>query len=380
MDRNVLVVSSRFPWPVVTGDRIRALAWLEALAPRANVTLVAPEGRTPPDAPAFRHVPAPRSLAAVMSASWRTVSEGLPATALLAAGHAWESALDEAERDSGPFDAAVLLLARLDPWAFGRLRAGRLVFDAIDSLAANLDARAEAARGPARFLWRLEADRTARLERDVARRYDRVLVVADAEKEAFGERTEAVFHGVTLQPATDGDREFDVGFWGRLAYFANRDAAALVLGEIWPRIRAARPGATLLLAGADAPSFMRRAHGRDGVTVISPMEDRGRLLRRVRVALFPLRFGTGQSNKVLEAAEASCALVASPEAVRGLDAIAAEAVVASDPSALAERVLGLLSDPAAAAAQGRRLRAVVEREYSRERACERLAAVALGPD
>jgi glycosyltransferase involved in cell wall biosynthesis len=274
----------------------------------------------------------------------------------------------------------VLLLARLDPWAFGRLRAGRLVFDAIDSLAANLDARAEAARGPARFLWRLEADRTARLERDVARRYDRVLVVADAEKEAFGERTEAVFHGVTLQPATEGERDFDVGFWGRLAYFANRDAAALVLGEIWPRIRAARPGATLLLAGADAPSFMRRAHGRDGVTVISPMEDRGRLLRRVRVALFPLRFGTGQSNKVLEAAEASCALVASPEAVRGLDAIAAEAVVASDPSALAERVLGLLSDPAAAAAQGRRLRAVVEREYSRERACERLAAVALGPD
>ncbi|MGD1147846.1 MAG: glycosyltransferase family 4 protein [Thermoanaerobaculaceae bacterium] len=380
MDRNVLLVSSRFPWPVITGDRIRALAWLEALAPRANVTLVAPEGRIPADAPAFRHVPAPHSLSAIFSAGWRTISEGLPATALLAAGHAWESALDEAERNSGPFDAAVLLLARLDPWAFGRLRAGRLVLDAIDSLAANLRARAAAARGPARFLWRLEADRTARLERGAASRYDRVLVVADAERAAFGERTEAVFHGVALEPAAECDRDFDVGFWGRLTYFANRDAAALVLGEIWPRIRAARPGATLLLAGADAPSFVRRAHGRDGVTVISPMEDRGRLLRRVRVALFPLRFGTGQSNKVLEAAEASCALVASPEAVRGLDAIAGEAAVAREPAALAQSVLGLLSDPAAAAARGRRLRAVVEREYSRERACEKLAAVALGFD
>ena len=380
MDRSVLLVSSRFPWPVVTGDRIRALAWLEALAPRANVTMVAPPGRVPANAPPFRHVPAPRSLAAVASAAWRTISEGLPATALLAAGHAWGSALDEAERLSGPFDGAVVLLARLDPWVFGRLRAGRLVFDAIDSLAANLDARAEAAHGPARFLWRIEARRTARLERDAARRYDRVLVVADAERAAFGDRTEAVFHGVSLQPETEGAREFDVGFWGRLAYFANRDAAALVLGEIWPRIRAARPGATLLLAGADAPSFVRRADGRDGVTVISPMEDRGRVLRRVKVALFPLRFGTGQSNKVLEAAEASCALVASPEAVRGLDAIAAEAEVAREPSAFAESVLGLLSDPPAAAARGRRMRAVVEREYSRARACGQLASVALGPE
>ncbi len=140
----------------------------------------------------------------------------------------------------------------------------------------------------------------------------------------------------------------------------------------------ARPGATLLLAGADAPPFVRRRHGRDGITVISPMADRGALLRTVKVALLPLRFGTGQSNKILEAAEASCALVATPEALRGLAAIEREAEVASTTEGLAERVLALLADPAAAAAQGRRLRDAVEREYSRAAACERLAEIAFG--
>ncbi len=372
------MVSSRFPWPVVTGDRIRALAWLQALAPRAEVTLVAPSGRVPEAAPGFRFVPARRSPAALAAAVARAAVERLPATALLAAGYGWRGALARAEDEGGPFDAAVVLLARLDPWVARHVRAGRRVFDAIDSLAANLEARAAAAHGPARGLWRWEAARTRRLESGVAGRYDETLVVADAERDAFGPRAAAIFHGVELGPRATGEREFDVGFWGRLAYFANRDAAGVVLDEVWPRVRARRPGATLLVAGADAPAAIRARDGRDGVTVVSPMADRGALLRRVKVALFPLRFGTGQSNKVLEAAEASCALVATPEAVRGLDAIAAGAALAGDPEALAVRVLALLGDPAAARASGAALRDTVEREYSRAAACERLAAAALG--
>ncbi len=381
MGKRVLVVSSRFPWPVVTGDRIRALAWLQALAPHAAVTLVAPSGRVPGGAPRFAFVPARRSAAALAAAAVRAAAERLPATALLAAGYGWRAALARAEGPAGPFDAAVVLLARLDPWVARHIRARRTVFDAIDSLAANLEARGAAARGPARRLWRWEAARTRRLETDVAGRYDRTLVVAEAERAAFGERATAIFHGVELDPRAAGERDFDVGFWGRLAYFANRDAAALVLDEVWPRVRARRPEATLLVAGADAPAAIRSRHGRDGVTVASPMEDRGVLLRRVKVALFPLRFGTGQSNKVLEAAEASCALVATPEAVRGLDAIAAGAALAADPDGLARRVIALLDDPEAARASGAALRDTVERHYSRAAACERLAAAVLGePD
>ncbi len=381
MARRVLVVSSRFPWPVVTGDRIRALAWLQALAPRAAVTLVAPPGFVPSGAPPFTFVAARRSAAALAAAAARVVAEGLPATALLAAGYDWRGALARAQGEAGAFDAAVVLLARLDPWVVGHIRADRMVFDAVDSLAANLEARAAASRGPARRLWRWEAARTRRLERDAARRYDRTLVVAESERAAFGERAVAIFHGVELGPPATSDRDFDVGFWGRLAYFANRDAAGLVLDGVWPRVRALRPDATLLIAGADAPAAIRNRHGRDGITVVSPMEDRGALLRRVKVALFPLRFGTGQSNKVLEAAEASCALVATPEAVRGLDAIGAGAALATEPDALAARVIELLDDPVAIRRSGSTLRAAVEREYSRAAACERLAAAALGePD
>ncbi|HUK11854.1 MAG TPA: glycosyltransferase [Thermoanaerobaculaceae bacterium] len=377
MAERVLLVSSRFPWPAITGDRIRLLAWLEALGPLAEVTLVAPPGRVPADAPRLRFVPAPRSAAALAAGAVRVASQGLPATALLAAGHHWRDALGRAAAGAD-FDAAVVLLARLDPWVFPHLRARRRVFDAIDSLAANLEERAGAARGPARAWWRWESRRTAALERDAVRRYDRTVVVAAAERERLGAGVEAVFHGVRIGPVGGGPRPFDLGFWGRLAYFANRDAVETLASEVWPRVRRARPDARLLVAGADAPRSIRRLHGRDGITVVSPIADRDALLRQVKVAVFPLRYGSGQSNKVLEAAEASCALVATPEALRGLDAIAAVAAVASEPAVLADRALELLAGPETAPRSGARLRAVVEREYSRESACRRLAAIALG--
>jgi glycosyltransferase involved in cell wall biosynthesis len=374
----VLVLSSRFPWPSITGDRGRAVAWLEALAPVADVTLVAPRGEVPDHAPRFRFVAAHRAPARLLAAAGRALATRLPATALLAAGYDWAGAVAVAEHGGGAFDAVVVLLARLHPWVYPHVRAQRRVLDAIDSLAANLEARARAAHGVASWLWRAESRRTARLEVAAAARYDCVVVVAEAERAAFGEGVRAIFHGVEIGDAAGGWRDFDVGFWGRLAYFANRDAAAVLLNDVWPRIRNARPEAKLLLAGADAPRWIRRRHGRDGVTVISPMVSRPALLRRVRVAVLPLRFGSGQSNKVLEAGEASCALVATPEALRGLENIARHAVVERDPQALADGVLGLLRDRSAAELQGRRLREIVEREFSREDACRRLAETALG--
>jgi glycosyltransferase involved in cell wall biosynthesis len=203
-------------------------------------------------------------------------------------------------------------------------------------------------------------------------------VISESERAAFGERASAIFHGVRLERRATGLRDFDVGFWGRLAYFANRDAVAVLLGEIWPRVRRAKPNATLLIAGADAPAFVRRWAGRDGITVISPMADRSGLLRRVKIALFPVRYGSGRSTRVPEAAEASCALVATPEAVRGLGEVAAEAFVESEPEKLAEHVLALLADPATCADRGERLRLVAERDLSRAEACRRLAAAVLG--
>ena len=76
--------------------------------------------------------------------------------------------------------------------------------------------------------------------------------------------------------------------------------------------------------------------------------------------LFPLRYGTGQSNKVLEAAEGGCAIVATPKAMRGLDALSKHALIAADAHELARMASDAISDESRRTAGAKALRAIVE--------------------
>lgn len=362
----ILLISSRFPWPPYTGDRLRAEIWLRALASRHQVTFVSPPGERALPIHGVEHVPAVATPAAIIPASLEVMRSRLPAHALIAAGYDWKKALAGAHQRHVRFDAAVVLLSRCAPWVDSMINADRKILDAIDSLAASTEERARAARGAVRSFWRFESRRTAALESRLASRYDEVVVVNPAECRYFGSNCRAIGNGVEVDALVETTRDFDVGFWGRLAYFANERAARLLLSDIWPRIRKANPAARLLIGGADAPTHIRAWHGRDGVTVMSPMENRVSTLRRVRIALFPFAFGTGQSNKVLEAAEAGCAVVSTPQGVRGLDEIARHAALADDPAELAQRTIDYLADEALRLSAGAALRDAVVRHHSRE--------------
>ncbi|HEX6094976.1 MAG TPA: glycosyltransferase [Thermoanaerobaculia bacterium] len=385
---NVLLLSSRFPWPAYSGDRLRATIWLEALR-EANVALVAP----PPDAGSsellgflgvprgggaprsseelrgteelpHRFYPAKRSLTHGACAVVRTVRERLPWQSLLAAPHDWNGAIAKARADFGSFDTTIVILSRLHPWI--PAAEGMRILDAIDSLARNMNERARAAPPWTRWIWRAEEKRTARAEEGIARAYDRVLYVSDDETGAHGV---AVSNGVRIRPLESRTRKYDFGFWGRLAYFANADAARWLVDEIWPAIRAIRPGATLVIAGADAPAKLRRAAESQGITLLSPADDIPALARDIRVAILPLRYGSGESTKMLEAAEAGCAVVATGRGVRGLPELAKHATIAEDAQALAREAVGALTEA------DTELRRLVVQHYAREATLEKLRAL-----
>jgi glycosyltransferase involved in cell wall biosynthesis len=377
---NVLVLSSRFPWPAYTGDRLRAAIWLAALQREAEVALVSPDGTVPRDAPRFRFHPAPVSPLRGIARALR-VAAGAPMHSLLAAPYDWKSAIDDARRETGTFDATVVLLSRLDVWVGDSLPDGLHVLDAIDSLRRSMEERSKESSSMTRALWRMESRRVGRAERDAAKRYDRVVVVSEEDTAELG--AVAISNGVAIAPLSDeglsvvGSRlsTTDFAFWGRLAYFANADAASWLIREIWPAIRALRPESTLLIAGADAPASIRAAHGRDGIVVQSPVDDIAALTRSVKVALFPVRYGTGQSNKVLEAAEGGCAIVATAHAMRGLQPLAPHAFLGDDAAALARSAVAAVSDESRRASMANAARRTVETHYSRQETLERLAAI-----
>ncbi len=400
---NVLVISSRFPWPAYSGDRLRTTIWLEALTD-ANVALVAPpsvfraqragrrgqkigsDSRAQPSAPcaqpsapsalpsapcalpsdscAVRFYPARRSLTQGARAIARTLRERLPWQSLLSAPYAWSDAIASARHDFGSFDATVVILSRLDPWIGAT--DGMRILDAIDSLARNMHERARAASPLTRWFWHAEERRTTRAEQAIESTYDRILYVSDDET---GTRGVAISNGVRVHPLEERSRRYDFGFWGRLAYFANADAARWIVEEIWPAIRSIKPDATMVIAGADASAKLRRMANRAGITLLSPVDDVPALARDVRVAILPLRYGSGESTKMLEAAEAGCAVVATSRGVRSLPELAKHAFIAEDAQEIARGAVHALTE------RDTELRRLVVQHYSREATLERLSAL-----
>ncbi|MBK8595912.1 MAG: glycosyltransferase [Holophagales bacterium] len=378
---NVLVVVPRLPGTGHTGDRVRTELHLEALATLgARVTLV---GGMPSGAP----VPSVPGAAEVRGVPMRTAL--LPFFLAKAALRGWplQSALcdgpwEEAVAGLGPFDLAIVLLARLHPRVAPLLPDAPLVVDYVDALSEA--ARQNAERDPAlwrRLYWRLEAPRLARAEREAARTAALLLATTPFDAGALPEGTAAIAIGAHLGPPPPRERPPVVVFTGRMGYRPNAVAAELLLREIWPGVRARVPRAELVVGGADAPRSLRRlASATVGARLVSPVSDMRALLSEARVAAVPVDMGTGTPIKVYEALEAGCAVVATPAAASRavLDGVAAPVRTADGPAAFARELAALLSDEGAAAALGDRGRAFVVAHADRRVLGLRLAGLLCG--
>jgi glycosyltransferase involved in cell wall biosynthesis len=371
-----LLLVPRLPGTGHTGDRLRAEVHLGALA-ESGFEVILLGGATRPSCAAVpgaaRTIPVRLSPGARLRSLALALLTGAPFQSAFFAGP-WRGALASA----GPVDLSVVLLPqRLWPHLAGALPSAPLVVDYVDALGAA--ARQAARSDPAlarRLYWRLEAPRLEGAEIAAAWRARVLLATTPFDARRLPEGTVAVPNGVVLGPTCDADRGPVVAFTGRLRYRPNRLAARRLVTEVWPTVRAAVPEARLALGGADAPPELARLHGRDGIEVTSPVSDMAAFLRRARVAAVPVALGTGTPNKLFEALEAGCAVVASHEAAaRAVSGGAPPPVrVATSATDFAAGLLSFLRDEKAAAAEGARGRAWAEANADRRLAMAALKA------
>ncbi|HYD66709.1 glycosyltransferase [Azospirillum sp.] len=107
------------------------------------------------------------------------------------------------------------------------------------------------------------------------------------------------------------------GFLGNFRHPPNRDAARHLCADLWPRIHARVPDATLIIAGHRARQAEAFAAGAAGVRIEEDV-DLADFFRRTRVLLAPLRFGAGVKGKVFDAWAHRVVAVLSPIAAEGM--------------------------------------------------------------
>jgi glycosyltransferase involved in cell wall biosynthesis len=191
-------------------------------------------------------------------------------------------------------------------------------------------------------------DFTAR-EFQVYRRADIVLTISEDDRNAFLQVAPELVTGRMPMIATVGPegRTFSErsGFLF-LANFdnpANRDASDWMLAEIWPRIRAQLPTAELALVGNNLPAELGAAV--KGVLRVGYVPDLGPVFARCRVAVSPVRFGTGIKTKNLAALAHAVPLVTTTVGADGMALLHNEtALIADTPQEFADAAVRIYTN------------------------------------
>jgi len=211
--------------------------------------------------------------------------------------------------------------------------------------------------GPMGWIYRREARLLSEFEGALSMHARATTVVthreaSDLQRLAPGARVLVSPIGVDadrLRPPSPPEDSQDVVFCGVMNYGPNEDAATWVVREVWPAVRKRKPGARLLLVGADPSTRVRHlASSADRVEVTGTVDDVRPYLWKAALAIAPLMTARGTQTKVIEAAGCGLPSVITKIVAMGLpESILATCVTANSPAAFADAVVTLLETPPA---------------------------------
>ncbi|RYU80530.1 glycosyltransferase [Hymenobacter persicinus] len=373
----LLVLLSRFPYPLDKGDKLRAFHQLRYLARHHDICLLAltdeavsaeAEAAVGPLCRGGLHVHRLRKPGIALSMA-RALASGRPAQVGYFYDAAAQARVEALLREFQP-DHVYCQLIRMAEYL--RPYAGRypMTLDYMDVFSAGMVRRAANAPAWQRPVMALEARRLLAYEAEAFGWFRHHTIISDQDRQLINhperQRIHVVLNGIDtdfFQPQ-DRPREHDLVFCGNMSYHPNVDAAVFLATEILPLVHRTHPGARLLIAGT-TPVARVLALASEHVTVSGWLPDIRDAYAAARVFVAPMRVGTGLQNKLLEAMAMRLPCVTTPLANNALRGEPGEDLLVGETAAeLAGHLARLLSEAPLAEALAARGQEFVRQHYN----------------
>ena len=379
----LLVVSSTFPYPLISGGKQRVYHVLRELAKSFDLTLLAlAEERDEPR----RHRAALDFVADVVVVPIR---QGRRRQILRLLLNAWRWILGEPAEvvvkrsgeltrryrqllANGNFAAAQIEFSQLAPLLF-LPESTRLatLFVAHDISFVSQGRKASRCHGLRRWFWQREERLMRRLEVAAWQRAGRVQCMSEVDRDhvqalAPACAVDVIPNGVDtkrLQPHAE-DPAPTLVFVGWMRHFPNRDAVGWLMDAIWPKIREAHDMVRLVIVGGGLPAQRHaQVDAEPRVEYLGLVDDVANAVGRATVSVVPIRIGSGSRLKILESMALATPIVTTSIGCEGIPLQDGQhARIADTPDAFARAVLRLLANE-----QERRQLALAARRLVEER-------------
>lgn len=206
----------------------------------------------------------------------------------------------------------------------------------------------------------------AKLERERLPQFDTLLTTSSADAARIEHPDKIVYpNAIPDIPQPSKGDEPAIAFSGNMEFPPNLTAIAWFRDEIWPRVVPEHPEARWRLIGKNPEAAARILQGTPNVQITGPVEDAVAEIARCRLAVVPLRSGSGTRLKIIEAWAAGVPVVSTTIGAEGLNCTnEANLVLADQPTAFAQAVCELFSDSSRADRVGTAGRGLYESSYN----------------
>lgn len=303
----ILVILSRFPYPLEKGDKLRAYHQIKELSEYFEVTLFALSDKAVTDNHQAQlrpycstiHVERIHKLQ-ILLGLLRSLLNGKPFQVGYFYHKAIKRRLCSLIADSN-FDHIYCQLIRTSEYV-KHLHHIPKTLDYMDALAYGMSSRAERKKWFNAWIYRNEARRLSNYERHIFDYFEVRTIISEQDRKRIkhpeNQKILVIPNGIdeAFFVATESSKHFELVFVGNMSYAPNVDAAEYLAQEILPQV----PNCSLLLAGAN-PHKRVLALKASNVHISGWVEDIRESYTQAHIFIAPMRIGTGLQNKLLEA-------------------------------------------------------------------------------
>ncbi len=333
----ILVVLSRFPYPLEKGDKLRAYHQIRCLSEHHDLYLAAMHDKPVSEDYLQQLKPFCKGIFLLennnLKRFWnmgRAFFKGLPIQCGLFYTKENARRLAKIVQQVQP-DHIYCQLFRMAEYV--RDLPVPKTLDYQDVFSKGMARRAENSKGLVKWFFNLEHRRVARYESALFDDFDHKTIITSVDRDLISHprRDEIVVvpNGVEFDKFSyrGEKKEFDMIFSGNMGYAPNIDAAEYLVREILPPLLGLFPHLRLVLCGAN-PASRVRALESEHVIVTGWVDSMAEWYAKSKIFIAPMRMGTGLQNKLLEAMSMRLPCVTSPLAANPLmDAGSPHAVV-----------------------------------------------------
>lgn len=307
----LVVVTSRFPYPLEKGDKLRLYFQIKHLAQRHEITLLSLADEFV-SADSLNHIKSFCNAVHVFPinknrARWNAIKSLLGKTPLEVSyffNQKIKRKFEEIIHQVQP-DHIYCQLIRMSEYV--RHLPYPKSLDYMDAFSIGMQRRADNSNPIFKAIFNRDSSQIADYESVIYHDFNNHMIISEQDRMHLSffekERIHVLPNGVDTHfftPMPEIAKEYDIAFVGNMGYYPNVQAALFLAKKILPKLRTKFPKINLLIAGA-RPTQEIKNLASENIQVTGWVEDIRTAYASATVFVAPIFYGRGQQNKILEA-------------------------------------------------------------------------------